>query len=177
MIDTVGGSSTIAFLQRHTQATQRVAETHAPAPTMLQIPLDEAEFDTRRLEIEAFAQGVKGANEYIGALQSADIALKKMSNLDDAHEMNKVAQSSSFMGKKLFDKELINEVGGERFSLALRDPSLLGNEAKEYVAQKREEISGLLARVSSAISNSNRVENPNNYNFEEFDANTFMKLF
>lgn len=179
MIDTLGGSSTLAFLQRHAQnsATQKVAETHAPAPKMLEIPLDKAEFDTRRLEIEAFTRGVKGANEYIGALQSADVTLKKMSKSENTEAMSALAEASSFMGKKLFDRELVNEIGSERFSLTLRNPAPFGEEAKEYITQKRGEISGLLAKVSDAISNSNRVENPNNYNFEEFDANAFMKLF
>lgn len=92
-------------------------------------------------------------------------------------KISSLAQNSSFMGKKLFDRELVSEVEGERFSLLLQDPSSLGEESMRYIEEKRAEISQILSKVSEAISKSNSAPNPNDYNFEEFDSSAFMKLF
>lgn len=207
MINAIGGSSNLAIFQKHLGSLTPSNEPENPVlERSNSLKGDSAEFDTKRLEIEAFSQGIKGANEFIGALQSADVALKKMGkegeNLAWIHQslqdplmdsstqealkeqlqesqekISSLAQNSSFMGKKLFDRELVNEVGGERFSLSLQDPSSLGEESMSYIEGKRVEISQTLSKVSEAISKGNSTPNPNNYNFEEFDASAFMKLF
>lgn len=137
-------------------------------------------------EVLAFAKTAKGANEYIGALQTASSTLKKIDNAiaegaDDA-QVRELAANSKFLGNTLFDKNLIVSIGKNDFSLTLQNPaSLPQSERKDYIATTRNEISYTLSKVSEAITSPEATPNvPINgqeYNFEEFDAEAFKKMF
>lgn len=206
MINSLGSTSTLAVFQRHLGVNAPTERDSAPSTPAISTPTDRVEFDSKKLEIEAFSRDIKGANEFIGALQNADVALKKMQkegeNLawigqslhdplmdsetkgalesqskESLEVISALAQNSTFMGKKLFERELVSEVSGIRFSLSLQNPAALGTEAGDYITAKRSEISEKISMVSEVISASATTENPNNYNFDEFDPSAFMKLF
>lgn len=137
-------------------------------------------------EILAFAKTAKGANEYIGALQTASSTLKKidkaMNEGASDEQVRELAANSKFLGNALFDKNLIVSIGKNDFSLTLQNPASLPAEQRgEYIAATRDTISKTLGKVSEAISSPEATPNvPINgqeYNFEEFDAEAFKRMF
>ncbi|MDE6979016.1 MAG: flagellar FLiS export co-chaperone [Helicobacter sp.] len=137
-------------------------------------------------EILAFAKTAKGANEYIGALQTASSTLKKIdkaiSEGASEEQVRELAANSKFLGNTLFDKNLIVSIGKNDFSLTLQNPASLPAEQRgEYIAKTRDEISSTLGKVSEAITSPEATPNvPINgqeYNFEEFDAEAFKRMF
>ncbi|MDE7254961.1 MAG: flagellar FLiS export co-chaperone [Helicobacter sp.] len=137
-------------------------------------------------EILAFAKTAKGANEYIGALQTASSTLKKidkaMSEGASDEQIRELAANSKFLGNTLFDKNLIVSIGKNDFSLTLQNPASLPAEQRgEYIAATRDAISKTLGKVSEAITSPEATPNvPINgreYNFEEFDAEAFKRMF
>ena len=137
-------------------------------------------------EILAFAKTAKGANEYIGALQTANSTLKKidkaMSEGASDEQIRELAANSKFLGNTLFDKNLIVSIGKNDFSLTLQNPASLPAEQRgEYIAATRDAISKTLGKVSEAITSPEATPNvPINgqeYNFEEFDAEAFKRMF
>ncbi|MDE7173454.1 MAG: flagellar FLiS export co-chaperone [Helicobacter sp.] len=137
-------------------------------------------------EILAFAKTAKGANEYIGALQTASSTLKKIdkaiSEGASDEQVRELAANSKFLGNTLFDKNLIVSIGKNDFSLTLQNPASLPAEQRgEYIAATRDAISKTLGKVSEAITSPEATPNvPINgqeYNFEEFDAEAFKRMF
>ncbi|MGP1450426.1 MAG: flagellar FLiS export co-chaperone [Wolinella sp.] len=187
MINATHGTSTLSIFQRRINSAFDENKENVQNTKVESARGDVVEFNTKKLEIEAFTRGIKGANEFIGALQVADIALKKMAKegentvneaqaAESLAKIDMLAQNSSFMGKKLFDRELTNEVNSTRFSLTLENPASMGNEMIRYIDSKRGEIASTLTNVSNAISSSSLVED-SGFNFEEFDPSAFKKLF
>ncbi len=147
---------------------------------------DTVELSKSNFEVLAFAKTIKGANEFIGALQTANVALKKInkaiSSGADENTISEIASKSSFMGNKIFDKNLVVSVGGNEFSLTLQNPASLNSQERlNYVSSKQADIIATLNDVNKTISSptlpNNVSTNGNPYNFEEFDAQAFKKMF
>ncbi|MDE7195395.1 MAG: flagellar FLiS export co-chaperone, partial [Helicobacter sp.] len=124
--------------------------------------------------------------EYIGALQTASSTLKKIdkaiSEGASDEQVRELAANSKFLGNTLFDKNLIVSIGKNDFSLTLQNPASLPAEQRgEYIATTRDAISKTLGKVSEAITSPEATPNvPINgqeYNFEEFDAEAFKRMF
>lgn len=137
-------------------------------------------------EILSFAKNMKGANEYIGALQTASSVLKKMDKAisDGANDatLNDIATNSKFLGNAIFDKTLVVSIGKNEFSFTLQNPTSLPNaQRQDYIATTRNEINATLSKVSDAISSPDITPsvpvNGQGFNFEEFDAQAFKKMF
>lgn len=136
------------------------------------------------LEIRKFTDGIKGANEMIGAMQIADITINAISNqlksgTTDVSTLDSTAKAAQFKSEPLFGKELNLQLAGESISVSLPLPSQLGeflpnklSEKHDEIMEKMTAISGLIEKASLPISN-----NSENYDFENFDANTFKGLF
>ncbi len=82
------------------------------------------------LEIRKFSDGVKGANEMIGAMQIADITLNGLGNQikssgENITQLDNTAKAAQFKGESLFGKELTLTLAGESVSLSLPLPSQL----------------------------------------------------
>ncbi|WP_181566276.1 flagellar FLiS export co-chaperone [Helicobacter monodelphidis] len=147
---------------------------------------DSLSLSSSNFEVLAFTKSVKGANEFIGALQTANVTLKKidkaMSEGADTGVVSDLAEKSSFMGNKLFNKNLLVSVGGKDFSLTLQNPADLSDDSRgEYISSKRAEIAQVLSDVNVAVSSHESMPsvptNGSKYNFEEFDAEAFKKMF
>lgn len=151
------------------------------------------------LHIHRFTEDIKGANEFIGTLQSATSALKKILKLAQSvdleyaqpiqisqikSEIKEIAQSSCFMGVPLFDTEFSTKLNGEHFNLTIDNPMpLAGKDLSSlisYTEEKINEITQMLLQLSDALTqpsfslhNSTMPE----YNFNEFDKQSFTQLF
>lgn len=143
------------------------------------------------LEIRKFSDGIKGANEIIGAMQIADITLNALSsqvktlgevNSQNIDTLDKTAKNAQFKGDALFGKELTLNLAGENVSLSLPLPSQLFKENSSLIqalANKHDEISQKLGQVSNLVEKASLPLNQatTNFDFENFDANTFKGLF
>lgn len=143
------------------------------------------------LEIRKFSEGIKGANEIIGAMQIADMTLKSLSSEAKALKevtpqnieiLDEVAKKAQFKGEALFDKELRLNLAGENLSLSLPLPSQLFKEESslmQALSNKRDEISQKLGEVGNLIEKASLPLNgaTTNFDFENFDANAFKGLF
>ncbi|AWI33643.1 flagellar FLiS export co-chaperone [Helicobacter apodemus] len=143
------------------------------------------------LEIRKFSDGIKGANEIIGAMQIADITLNALSsqvktlggvNSQNIDALDKTAKNAQFKGDALFGKELTLNLAGENVSLSLPLPSQLLKENSslmQALANKHDEISQKLGQVSDLVEKASLPLNQatTNFDFENFDANTFKGLF
>lgn len=125
----------------------------------------KSEFATKELCAQ-----IDDANDFIGALQVLDIALKKIEhNLKERtlasleQQQNLDAQNStiienaSFIGAALFDTKFSTRVGSECFSFEIQNPFLVLEQAGfegvlAYVEDKREEISTLLDKLGDVIA-------------------------
>lgn len=125
----------------------------------------KGEFETKELCAQ-----IDDANDFIGALQVLDNALKKLEcNLKVRNsatneeqqgidtQNNAIIENASFMSESLFGTEFRTSVGGERFSFECQNPFLvLENGGYEgvlaYVEDKREEINTLLDSLENAIA-------------------------
>ncbi|WP_104721964.1 flagellar FLiS export co-chaperone [Helicobacter mesocricetorum] len=144
------------------------------------------------LEIRKFSDGIKGANEIIGAMQIADITLnalgsqvKTLGEIDskNINLLDTTAKNAQFKGETLFGKELTLNLAGENVSLSLPLPSQLLNENSSFIqalSNKHDEISQKLGQVSNLIEKASLPFNnktTKNFDFENFDADTFKGLF
>ena len=125
----------------------------------------KGEFETKELCAQ-----IDDANDFIGALQVLDNALKKLEcNLKARNsatneeqqsidtQNNAIIENASFMSESLLGTEFRTSVGGERFSFECQNPFLvLENGGYEgvlaYVEDKREEINTLLDSLENAIA-------------------------
>lgn len=194
MVSEVNNSSlTLASLKSRLEGFSQVSSTPvSPTPNaqqsngVISAKQDTVEPAHPNFEILAFAKTAKGANEYIGALQTASSTLKKIdkaiSEGASEEQVRELAANSKFLGNTLFDKNLIVSIGKNDFSLTLQNPASLPAEQRgEYIAKTRDEISSTLGKVSEAITSPEATPNvPINgqeYNFEEFDAEAFKRMF
>lgn len=125
----------------------------------------KGEFATKELCAQ-----IDDANDFIGALQVLDNALKKVEcnlkerfaasseqqqNLDAQNAL--IIENASFMGGALFGTTFRTSVGGVGFIFEIQNPFLvLENGGYEgvlaYVEDKREEIDALLDKLGDAIA-------------------------
>lgn len=95
------------------------------------------------------ARNIKDINQAIGSLQTIDSTLKKaLQNLQDFQTFCENCQCA-FMGENLINKEITLLLFGEVRTFFVQDFSLLAQEhtqesLKDYLTQKREEISSIL---------------------------------
>ncbi|KAA6227830.1 hypothetical protein FMM54_01475 [Campylobacter sp. LR185c] len=115
---------------------------------------------------------ISDANDFIGALQVLDIALKKIhtslsqridESLDDMQkrtldaDASSIIQNCSFMGTALFDNVFSVYVRKQNFEFEIANPLLVleksdYNGVLAYIEDKREEISNILVDVTMAIT-------------------------
>lgn len=141
------------------------------------------------LEIRKFSDGIKGANEMIGAMQIADITLNALStqaqnaeaNSENLSALDSTAKAAQFKNESLFGRELTLNLAGESVSLSLPLPSQMDKEKSlvENFSQKHEEISEKMTKISSLIEKASLPlgSATQNYDFENFDSSSFKNLF
>lgn len=137
------------------------------------------------LEIRKFSDGVKGANEMVGAMQIADITLNGLDNQikssgEDLIQLDSTAKVAQFKGESLFGKELTIMLAGENVSLSLPLPSQMEGSIRENLASKHNEIMEKMGRISELIEKASQPLNaPSNqdFDFENFDPSSFKGLF
>ncbi|TLD81604.1 hypothetical protein LS68_000795 [Helicobacter sp. MIT 05-5293] len=151
------------------------------------------------LHIHRFTEDMKGANEFIGTLQSATSALKKILKLAQSvdseyaqpieisqtkGEIKEITQSSCFMGVPLFDTEFSTKLNGESFHLIIDNPMPLADKDLSslvgYTEEKINEITQTLLQISDALTQptfSPRNPTMPEYNFDECDKQNFTQLF
>ncbi|TEY03895.1 flagellar FLiS export co-chaperone [Campylobacter sp. US33a] len=114
---------------------------------------------------------INDANDFIGALQVLDLALRKIhtsistydTNLDESQKgtldanISQFIQNCSFMGTALFDNAFNVYVGQKLFEFEISNPLLIlqkyGYEGVlAYVEDKREELKGILGELASIIA-------------------------
>ncbi|MDE5592077.1 MAG: flagellar FLiS export co-chaperone, partial [Helicobacter sp.] len=146
----------------HTQnltSTQQVKEQNEPVAEIHELP----KISDQALEIRKFSDGVKGANEIIGAMQIADITLSALGNqaksLGEVNAQNidildSIAKNAQFKGESLFGRELSLSFGGESISLSLPMPSQILQQESPVIqafSDKHQEISEKLTSISQLI--------------------------
>lgn len=137
------------------------------------------------LAIRKFSDGVKGANEMIGAMQIADMTLSGLGNQikssgEDLAQLDNTAKAAQFKGESLFGRELTLSLAGENVALSLPMPSQMEGSIGENltnkhneIMQKMQQISGLIEKASLPLGAKNTQE----FDFENFDPNSFKGLF
>ncbi len=137
------------------------------------------------LEIRKFSDGVKGANEMVGAMQIADITLSGLSNQiksgsENLAQLDNTAKAAQFKGESLFGKELTLTLAGENVLLSLPLPSQMEGSIGENLANKHNEIMEKMGKISELIEKASTPLNaPSNqeFDFENFDPNSLKGLF
>ena len=138
---------------------------------------------SQALEIRKFTDGIKGANEMIGAMQIADITINAISNqlksgTTDINTLDSTAKAAQFKNEPLFGKELSLQLAGENVSVSLPLPSQLGEFLPNKLSDKHDEIMEKMTTISGLIEKASLpISSNNNYDFENFDANIFKGLF
>lgn len=186
----------LSTLQKHIGTlegvpTQNLA-TQSGIHTSASMPLSS-------VSIHKFGEDIKGANEFIGALQSASLKLKKLLNLAQSIDsqsqetqaiqvessMQKLIDESSFMGVKLFDTELSTSLGGVSYSIVIDSPMPLITTQKHtmsdcisYLEEKSLEIAQMLLTLSEALT---APISPNAqdmaFDFENINAGALAQMF
>lgn len=137
------------------------------------------------LEIRKFSDGVKGANEMIGAMQIADITLSGLGNQikssgGDLSQLDNTAKAAQFKGESLFGRELTLSLAGENVSLSLPLPSQMDGSISENLASKHNEIMDKMGKISSLIEKASLpigAPSVQEFDFENFDPSTLKGLF
>lgn len=152
-------------------------------------------------KIRNFGEDIKSANELTGALQTLQIAFKKLLFFADEISQNSQTKeqsykqikdrisSTTFMGEGLFDTVLSAKIGGKEILLENPSPMPLlesikaGNESKcvesskifkDYVSEKLLEINETLAHLSEAISQAQIFDKAQE--FDSFDSSAFERF-
>lgn len=152
-------------------------------------------------KIRNFGEDIKSANELTGALQTLQIAFKKMLSLaDEISQSSSQAReqiykqikdritSTTFMGDGLFDTVLSAKIGGKEILLENPSPMPLLESSKassdgeyvdfenfkDYVSEKLLEINETLAHLSEAISQAQIFDKAQE--FDSFDSSAFEKF-
>ncbi|MFQ6342245.1 flagellar FLiS export co-chaperone [Campylobacter sp. VTCC 70190] len=136
---------------------------------------------------------INDANDFIGALQVLDMALKKIEksilerrdeNLDDMQKRtldamtSQLIQNCSFMGTALFGNIFKVYVGQKLFEFEIANPLLILQTSDyegvlAYIQDKRAEIKGILSQLASAITMGETINNSDIYN----STGDFKNLF
>lgn len=149
------------------------------------------------IHIHKFGEDMKGANEFIGALQSAHIALKKLLRLaqsvDSQSENIQIAQTksamqdvitnASFMGLPLFDSNLNATLNATNYSVIIDNPMPLLIDSQDsihnfitYIEDKTLELNQILLAFSEALSEPIAPKD-SNYEFKEYSPKHFAHIF
>lgn len=137
------------------------------------------------LEIRKFSDGIKGANEMVGAMQIADITLNALSNQIKSNGIDVVgldttAKAAQFKGESLFGKELRISLAGEDVALSLPLPSQVSGDLGEAFANKHQEITEKMGQISSLIEKASlpfHAPSGQDFDFENFSTETLKGLF
>ncbi len=137
------------------------------------------------LEIRKFSDGIKGANEMIGALQIADITLNALGNqlksgATDLSALDATAKAAQFKGEALFGKELRISLADESVALSLPLPSQIQGDVSAGIANKHQEISETMTRMSGLIEKASlpfSAPNGEGFDFENFNPASLKGLF
>ena len=150
--------------------------------------------------IHRFGEDIKGANEFIGAMQSASVALKKIlklaQNIDLEHtqdlqisqakgEIEQIIQNASFISVPLFDTELETRFNGEHYRSTIENPMPLFKTSQDiptliaYLEEKNNEITQMLLKLSDALTEPtfSPSSQTSQYDFNHFNAQDFTRLF
>ena len=176
----------------YTQNIQPNTKESQPSSTQnIQDSQELPNLSKETLEIRKFSDGVKGANEMVGAMQIADITLNALStqakdmgeiNPENLNILDKTAKAAQFRNEALFGRELSLNLAGENVSLSLPLPSQMAQDNSsliESLSQKHNEISDKMSTISTLIEKASLPlsNNTQNYDFENFDTNSFKNLF
>lgn len=137
---------------------------------------------------------INDINDFIGALQVLDLALKKIQQslnerlsdlkLDDMQKraldanVSQLIQNCSFMGTALFGNIFNVYAGKELFEFEIANPLLVLEKSDfegvlSYIEDKREEISTLLAKMAQVLLCNEHTDNAGIYQTQM----DFTKLF
>lgn len=117
--------------------------------------------------VKQFSEDMKGANEFIGALQKLDISLKKIAKLlsenmySDANsdtlgeEIKLMSQNCTFMNVALFDSELALSTQEREFKITIESPKLNSDYigALDKINSQRNQIAELLSEINNEMLN------------------------
>ncbi|MDD6055480.1 MAG: flagellar FLiS export co-chaperone [Helicobacteraceae bacterium] len=169
------------------QNTQGIAQTESQKPQATTQSIETQELpqiSQNALEIRKFSDGVKGANEMIGAMQIADITLNALSNQrqnsSDLSALDNTAKAAQFKGEGLFGRELSLSLAGESVSLSLPLPSQISGDLGESLANKHEEILDKMGQISGLIEKASlpfTAPNGASFDFENFDPSSLKGIF
>lgn len=163
-----------------------------PQPAQVAIPQEGAQevqelpnLSPTALEIRKFSDGVKGANEMVGAMQIADITLNALSNQikssgENLSALDSSAKAAQFKGEALFGKELTISLAGESVSLSLPLPSQMQGNLSENLANKHQEIADKMGQISGLIEKASMpfsAPNGQTFDFENFDPSSLKGIF
>ncbi len=146
-----------------------------------------------RERIHQFGEDIKGANEFIGALQSASAALKKIlkiaknPTIQDAHtlsqDIQEIVENASFMGCGLFDTCLHTTLHSQAYTFSVNNPLPLLPQSQKgeldthalvlYVEEKIQEANQMLLALNDALLAGTEED----YNFNEFNPKAFAEMF
>ncbi|MBX7489895.1 flagellar FLiS export co-chaperone [Helicobacter turcicus] len=165
-------------------AESKTAESQIATQTAQEIQ-ELPSLSQNALEIRKFSDGIKGANEMVGAMQIADITLNALSNQikssgEDLNALDASAKAAQFKGEALFGKELTISLAGESVSLSLPLPSQIQGNLSESFANKHQEISDKMGQISGLIEKSSlpfSTPNGQNFDFENFDPSSLKGIF
>ena len=180
-----------AFESMPTQNLASSTQGSAHAKPLSSVPLSS-------LSIHKFGEDIKGANEFIGALQSASLKLKKLLNLAQSLDsqssieqqnelkasMNELLDSASFMGVKLFGTSLSTSLGGKSYEIAMDNPMPLFNangsmsDFIAYVEEKSLEVAQMLLTLSEALTEPLTPKSADSqFDFENVNAGALAQMF
>ena len=143
--------------------------------------------------IHKFSEDMKGANEFIGALQTANVACKKILKLakdlganslsQDSQDLQDIIENTAFMGVKLFNTQLSTTLNATSYTFCIDNPMpLLQADSNTqaliaYINEKSQEITQLLLTLSDAlVESSTPSTSSENYNLNEFNAKAFSQI-
>lgn len=137
------------------------------------------------LEIRKFSDGIKGANEMVGAMQIADITLNALSNQvkssgENLNALDTSAKAAQFKGEALFGRELTISLAEESVSLSLPLPSQMQGNLSESLADKHQEIADKMGQISGLIEKASMpfsAPDGQSFDFENFDPSALKGIF
>ena len=145
---------------------------------------DVANISEQELKLRKFTDGVKGANEMIGAMQIADITLNALGNQiktgnSNITDLDNTAKATQFKNDSLFGRELSVSLANESVSISLPLPSTIAQngDLTQGLLAKHDEISSKLSKISELIEKGSQPFVANGFDFENFDANAFKSMF
>lgn len=176
----------IATMQKHiNNQFQANIPSLASKIKSTQNPHISANNSATKSSIVRFGEDIKGANEFIGALQSASVAIRKLLNITKNAEssqnitqnLQEIVDSASFMGFKLFGAELSTQLNAKHYTMHLENPLSLYNATDSsafvgFLDEKIKDINALLLELSEALS----APKSQAHNFNHFDKQAFRDM-